>query len=95
MRKVMVWLLVGDGSEWARAGTDWPMDQQQLSRQIEQYKKERQRKQQLHDNFQRPRKHDLKAMIATLGAGEDEQTDDIAAASSEGKHRVRSDCSSL
>lgn len=64
--------IAGDGSEWAR-NTDWPMDQQQLSKQIEQYKRERQKK---HDNSQRPRKHDLKAMIATLGGGEDEEVDD-------------------
>ncbi|KAF6023018.1 STRN3 [Bugula neritina] len=61
----------GDGSEWTKH-TDWPLDKQKLSMQIEQYKKERIRK---HDNAQRPRKTDLQAMIATLGAEEDDVAD--------------------
>jgi len=64
-------LLLGDGSEWTKH-TDWPLDKQKLSMQIEQYKKERIRK---HDNAQRPRKTDLQAMIATLGAEEDDVAD--------------------
>lgn len=63
---------LGDGSEWTR-GTDWPLDKQRLNKQIEQYKKERQKK---HDNSQRPKRHDLKAMIANLGAEDDEEMDD-------------------
>jgi len=64
-------LSAGDGAEWAK-GTDWPLDQQRLNQQIEQYKKERARK---HDsNAQRPNRNDLKAMIANLGS-EDEHGD--------------------
>lgn len=65
-------ILAGDGSEWAK-NTDWPLDQQRLNMQIEQYKKERAHKK--HDNSQRPKKHDLQAMIATLGS-DNNSTDD-------------------
>ena len=66
----------GDGSEWAK-NTDWPLDQQRLNMQIEQYKKERIHKK--HDHSQRPKKHDLQAMIATLGS------DDSASDETDGK----------